>query len=77
MASYQLTEDAEGDVDGFYEYSILHFGLQQARDYVSGLHGCFGNLADRPRLGRDFSHVKAQRPPLRISEPLRLLHHHL
>jgi len=59
MASYQLTEDAEADVDGIYEYSILHFGLQQARDYVNGLHGCFGNLADSPRLGRDYSHVKA------------------
>ena len=59
MASYQLTEDAEADVDGMYEYSILHFGLQQARDYVNGLHGCFGHLADSPRLGRDYSHVKA------------------
>src|SRR5436309_6768372 len=59
MASYQLTEDAEADVDGIYEYSILHFGLQQARDYVNSLHGCFGNLADNPRLGRDYSHVKA------------------
>src|SRR5438552_11419886 len=59
MASYQLTEDAEADVDGIYEYSILHFGLQQARDYVNSLQGCFGNLADNPGLGRDYSHVKA------------------
>ena len=59
MASYQLTEDAEEDVEGIYEYSILNFGLQQARDYVNGLHRCFGNLADSPRLGRDYSHVKA------------------
>ena len=58
MASYQLTEDAEADVDGIYEYSILHFGLQQARDYVNGLHACLGTLADNPRLGRDYSHVK-------------------
>jgi len=59
MASYQLTEDAADDVDGIYEYSIRHFGLQQARDYVNGLHACLGTLAASPRLGRDYSHVKA------------------
>ena len=58
MASYRLTEDAEEDVAGIYEFPILHFGLQQARDYVNGLHRCFGNLVNNPRLGRDYSHVK-------------------
>lgn len=58
MASYQLTEAAQDDVDEIYEYSILNFGLQQARDYLNGLHRCFSTLADNPRLGRDYSHVK-------------------
>ena len=58
MASYQLTEAAQEDVDGIYEYSILTFGLPQARSYVNGLHDLFGHLAVNPRLGRDFSHVK-------------------
>ncbi len=58
MASYQLTEAAQLDVDEIYEYSILNFGLQQARDYLNGLHTCLVTLADNPRLGRDYSRVK-------------------
>ncbi len=60
MASYQLTEAAQQDVDEIYEYSILNFGLQQARDYLNGLHRCFGTLADNPKLGRDYRRVKAE-----------------
>lgn len=58
MASYQFTEAAQQDVDEIYEYSILNFGLRQARDYVNGLHTSLGTLTENPRLGRDYSDVK-------------------
>ena len=58
MASYQLTEAAQEDLDEIYEYSILTFGLRQARDYLRGLHTSLNTLAENPRMGRDFSHVK-------------------
>ena len=58
MAGYQLTNSAENAIDKIYEYSILTFGLEQARAYVQGLHQCCSTLADNPRLGRDVSEMK-------------------
>ncbi len=58
MADYQLTEKARQELEGIYEYSILKFGLAKARSYVEGLHACFEILANNPRMGRDYSHVK-------------------
>ena len=58
MAGYQLTNSAENAIDKIYEYSILTFGLEQARAYVKGFHKCFSTLADNPRLGRDVSEMK-------------------
>ena len=58
MAGCQLTNSAENAIDKIYEYSILTFGLEQARAYVKGLHKCFSTLADNPRLGRDVSEMK-------------------
>ena len=58
MADYQLTKEAPHALEGIYEYSILNFGMSQARSYVEGLHACFEILADNPRMGRNYSHVK-------------------
>ena len=52
MAAYRLTPKAADDLDGIYEYTITNFGLGQARDYLNGLHRRFGDLAERPALGR-------------------------
>ena len=52
MAGYRLTPKAADDLDGIYEYTITNFGLGQARDYLNGPHRRFGDLAERPALGR-------------------------
>lgn len=52
MASYSLSPRAAEDIDGIYEYTILNFGLEQAREYLFGLLELFVDLADRPLLGR-------------------------
>ena len=52
MAACRLTPKAADDLDGIYEYTITNFGLGQARDYLNGLHRRFGDLAERPTLGR-------------------------
>lgn len=57
MAAYQLTNKAESQIDSIYEYSILNFGLQVAQDYISGLHDCFGLLADNPSWGNDYGFI--------------------
>ena len=58
MADYQLTDRANAELDQIYEYSILNFGLKKAREYFGGFHDCFAILAENPRMGRDYSHVK-------------------
>ena len=52
MAGYRLSKDADADQAEIYEYSILNFGQNTARDYYTGLMGCFDTLCDNPKLGR-------------------------
>jgi toxin ParE1/3/4 len=52
MASYSLSSKAAADLEGIYEYTILHFGLEQARVYLLGLHERFQVLAEQPMQGR-------------------------
>ncbi len=59
MARYQLANRAECEIEGIYEYSILNFGPRVARDYISGLHDCFGLLAEHPGWGSDYGFLKA------------------
>ena len=58
MASYELSEDADGRLVEIYEYSVRNFGLKTARRYLSGLHAVCGLLAQNPRLGTDQSRIK-------------------
>ena len=53
MAAYSLSSKAAIDIAGIYEYTIITFGLVQARKYLSGLHDCFQMLADNPLYGRN------------------------
>lgn len=52
MAAYRLSTKAVVDLDGIYEYTVLNFGLPQARNYLDGLHDRFEILAQQPRRGR-------------------------
>ncbi len=52
MAGYNLSSKAAADLDGIYEYTILHFGLEQARGYLFSLHERFQMLAVQPTQGR-------------------------
>lgn len=52
MTDYSLSSQAASDLDGIYEYTIVTFGLSQARNYLTGLHECFRMLADNPLYGR-------------------------
>lgn len=52
MAVSSLSSKAAADLDGIYEYTILHFGLEQARVYLLGLHERFQMLAEQPTHGR-------------------------
>lgn len=58
MGSYKLTQKAEEEIENIYEYSILNFGLSVAQDYVTGLHKCFGVLADNISWGNDYGNIE-------------------
>ncbi|MDE0201616.1 MAG: type II toxin-antitoxin system RelE/ParE family toxin [Rhodospirillaceae bacterium] len=53
MAGYRLTQKATDDLNAIYEYTTVNFGLEQAQNYLSGLHGRFEELATHPVLGRN------------------------
>jgi toxin ParE1/3/4 len=53
MAAYSLSLKAVEDLDEIYEYTILNFGLEQAKTYLLGLHEHFQKLASNSALGRD------------------------
>ena len=57
MAVYSLSAKAAADVSGIYEYTILNFGLKKAREYLTGLHERFENLAGNPMQGRRASEL--------------------
>jgi toxin ParE1/3/4 len=52
VSEYRLTGRADNDLLDIFVYSIEQFGLNQAERYQSDMIGCFGLLADNPRLGR-------------------------
>lgn len=65
MAGYSLSSKAAADLSRIYEYSILNFGLKQARQYLAGLHEQFETLAKNPTQGRSASELS---PDLRRLE---------
>ena len=57
MAAYRLSRKAAADLDGIHEYSVMNFGREQARSYLTRLHERFEILAQQPMLGRRADHL--------------------
>lgn len=53
MAEFRLSKTAAADVGDIADYTISHFGIEQARRYRDGLVECFSQLAETPLLGRN------------------------
>jgi toxin ParE1/3/4 len=58
MATYKLSFEAEGDLDGIYYTGVVEFGLQQADDYYDGLMERFQRIADTPLMYPDVSFIR-------------------
>ena len=58
MTEYALTKTAERDFASIAAYTIEKFGISQARRYRNSLCRTLEFLAEHPRMGRDYSHVK-------------------
>ena len=51
MADYVLSNKADADLAGIYDYSFRSFGEAKADAYFLSLSDCLRTLADNPRLG--------------------------
>ncbi len=49
---YELSEEADNDLQQIYEYTADRFGLDQAVYYLRGLDDLFHALAVHPHIGR-------------------------
>ena len=59
MGKYKPTNRAENEIEDIYEYSILNYGTDTAREYVSGLHEKFEVLAENQGCGNDYAFIKS------------------
>ena len=57
MTEYRLAKAADRDLKNIAEYTIMEFGVEQARNYKDSLIATFELLALHPSVGRDFSHL--------------------
>lgn len=48
---YELSIEADQDIDAIFDYSLEQFGVDQAVAYVSGFDDAFTQLLDNPDLG--------------------------
>ena len=55
MPVYELTEDADSDVEEIIRYTIRRWGEKQARQYADKLHRCFEKIAGKEVVSRPFS----------------------
>jgi len=53
MVNYQLTKKATKELEQIYEYSIVNFGLKQAKSYFTSLSETFNLIGENPMIGRN------------------------
>jgi len=59
MATFELSQAADDDLDEIYIYSYREFGEAKADAYLHSLEKCFEQLAEFPGLGRPIEHIRA------------------
>ena len=55
MPSYELTREADADLEDITRYTILEWGVEQARLYLDKLDQCFQKIGINKVVGRTFS----------------------
>ena len=59
MAStYELSKDAEEDIDALLEDSIVRFSIDQTEHYFQSLENCLILLSDNPKMGTTADQVR-------------------
>jgi toxin ParE1/3/4 len=55
---YELSIEADKDIDAIFDYTLEEFGMDQAVAYLSGLDDSFTQLLDNPELGSKRSEIR-------------------
>jgi len=55
MLSYALTPEADADLEDIARYTILEWGVEQAKRYMNKLDQCFQKIGTKKVVGRTFS----------------------
>ena len=71
MGSYEIALAAEEDLDRIFDYTIDHWGIDQAKRYRGKLKDAFDAIASDVKKGRM---VAKKRPEIRF---LRVEHHYV
>lgn len=56
---YELSREADCDLEEIFDYTEHKFGLEQAVTYVSGFEAVFTHLSENPKLGRELKDIRA------------------
>lgn len=60
--TYELSQEADKDLEDIFDYTVEKFGLDQAIAYVNSFDAIFDSLSSNPQLGRERNEI---RPELR------------
>ncbi len=55
---YELSPEADGDLEDIFDYTESHFGLNQARGYVSAFEAVFQQLCRTPHIGKHRKEIR-------------------
>ncbi len=50
---YELSSEADRDIEEIFDYTVAEHGLAKAVDYVDNFDPLFTRLIENPQLGRD------------------------
>lgn len=56
--AYELSQEADRDLDDIFDYTVHEFGFDQAIAYVSAFEEVFVSLAANPELGRKRDEIR-------------------
>jgi len=55
---YELSPEADQDLEDIFDYTEREFGSNQAIDYLSGFDDLFAKLVNSPELGKEREEIR-------------------
>ena len=67
MAEYFLTKKAVEDLSSIWQYTVHEWSEKQADRYYTMLVKCFHEIADNPKIGKNYGEVTPELFGLKVS----------